>query len=111
MMKFAVGFLVLGFSVSSLAITPFTVYKCQSKNTGIQLEAIPEFGEIAVANAQGETLQQIDSTTAKVDALSAPGAKKISFVHEEGDTVLVVIENGSEITATFNGDSSFVCTK
>lgn len=111
MMKFAVGFLVLGFSVSSLAITPFTVYKCQSKNTGIQFEAIPEFGEIAVANAQGETIQQIDSTTAKVEALSVPGSKKITFVHEEGDTVLVLVEKGSEITASFDGDSSFICTK
>jgi len=111
MMKFAVGFLVLGFSVSSFALGPFTVYKCQSKNTGIQFEAIPEFGEIAVANAQGETIQEIDSTTAKIEALSAPGSKKITFVHVEGDTVLVVVETGSEITATFGGDSSFVCTK
>lgn len=111
MMKIAVGFLVLGYSVSTFAITPFTVYKCQSKNSGVQLEAIPEFGEIAVANSQGETIQQIDSTTAKVEALSAPGTKKITFVHEEGNTVLVLVETGSEIKATFEGDSSFVCTK
>ena len=111
MMKFAVGFLVLGFSASSFAITPFTLYKCQSKNTGVQLEAIPEFGEIAVANAQGETIKQISSTHAKIEALSTPESKKITFVQAAGDTVLVLMESGSEITATFEGDSSFVCSK
>lgn len=110
-MKFAVVIVGLVFTLQAQAFTNFTVYKCQSSATGLQLEAIPEFGEIAIANAAGETIKQIDSTTARVEALSATGAKKISFVHEEGDTVLVVVENGANITAEYNGDSSFVCSK
>lgn len=109
MMKIAVGLLAFGFSVSSFALGPFTVYKCQSRNTGLQFEAIPEFGTIAVANAQGETIQEIDNAHATIEALSTPGSKKITFA--AGNVNLVLWEKGSEITATFQGDNSFTCTK
>lgn len=111
MMKFAVVLAGLTFSAQSFAFTNFTLYKCQSQTTGLQLEAIPEFGEVAIANAAGETIQQIEGAVARIEALSTPASKKVTFVQASGETVLVVNETSSAITAEYQGDNSFICTK
>ncbi len=82
-------------------------YGCVSPS-GKQLAASTKYGEIVVTNKQGKEIANIDSTTGKVTSIS--GGLRISFVHEEGDTVLVIDEKNTSIVATFRGEQ-FSCKR
>lgn len=82
-------------------------YRCVSpaKNT---LVASTRYGEIVVTNKFGKELANIDSTTGKVSKI--PGGVKISFVHEEGSTVLTIEDKITGVEAFYYGEK-YSCSK
>jgi hypothetical protein len=101
-------------AVSALSLNSFAVgpkvssYKCVSSKTRQVIVATPKYGEITVISPAGQVLRELDSMTASSKKLGV-GTSVIRFVHEEGDTVLVINKGDLATTASFEGDRTYFC--
>jgi hypothetical protein len=104
-MKSIQALLLLTFSSVIMAAD----YQCFSYNTGMQVLANPDTGEIVIKDRFGNELDVITGLTTNVSILATtPETTQVLFV-KDNDIVVIIHEQGDLIRGVYGVDDSYQC--
>lgn len=104
-MKSFIAFILLAFSSLVMAAD----YQCFSYNTGMQVLANSDSGEIVIKDRFGNELDVINQATMNIRILATiPETVEVFFMKGD-DTVMIIREQGEIIHGVYEADDSYQC--
>lgn len=84
-------------------------YQCFSYNTGMQVLANSDTGEIVIKDRFGNELDVITDSTTNIRILATiPETTQVLFV-KDNDTIVIIQEQGDFIRGVYGVDDSYQC--
>lgn len=101
--------LIAGILLTFSSVLMASDYQCFSYNTGMQMLANSDTGEIVIKDRFGNELDVITDSTTNIRILATiPETTQVLFV-KDNDTIVIIQEQGDSIRGVYGVDDSYQC--